>query len=262
MTVTMTNTLLVVVTLSSSSFFAAVAPATTLKPDLARLLSQHSRQDVSSSGTTTHTALASLSRQNRHKPPPMATAVPRKPWGACPEELGASVNSSGLLPVDYFRPAGSNTTFDEATRLAINMTLNCGGIVFFATQGQFTSTVVVPGGTSLRGGGPAGAGQFTFRPQTEIKGPTDGPAFLIEHATNVQFHDLLIMGHTTGVIITDAAMVHFANVAIHAQSQGLGADDVNLTAAGCTDAGCNVVLGSNNTALVSSSPGPLACIHL
>lgn len=62
--------------------------------------------------------------------------------------------------------------------------------------------------------------------------------------------DLIIVGHFTGVIVTDAALVRFTNVGIHAQYQGLGADDVNLTAAGCTDAGCNCVLGSNNTALV------------
>ena len=40
----------------------------------------------------------------------------------------------------------------------------------------------------------------------------------------------------------------FRNVAFRADFQGLGVDDVNLTAAGCD--GCNVVLGSNNTALV------------
>jgi predicted nucleic acid-binding Zn-ribbon protein len=36
--------------------------------------------------------------------------------------------------------------------------------------------------------------------------------------------------------------------AINAQWQGTGIDNVNLTADGCD--GCNVVLGSNNTALV------------
>ena len=65
---------------------------------------------------------------------------------------------------------------------------------------------------------------------------------------NIQFTNLEILGWNTGIIITDSAIVRFNNVAIHASAQGLGIDDVNLTAAGCD--GCNAVLGSNNTALV------------
>ena len=98
------------------------------------------------------------------------------------------------------------------------------------------------------GGGNAGTSEFLFRPQTEISGPKSGPAFLVQHTTNVQFTNLAIAGHNTGVIVTDSALVRFRNVAIRADYQGLGANNVNLTAAGCD--GCNVVLGSNNTALV------------
>ena len=94
----------------------------------------------------------------------------------------------------------------------------------------------------------AGGDEFSFRPQTSIAGPAAGPAFIVEHVTNVEFHNLEIMGHNTGVIVTDSAVVRFTSCSIHANNQGTGADNVNLTAAGCD--GCNVVLGSNNTALV------------
>ena len=94
----------------------------------------------------------------------------------------------------------------------------------------------------------AGGDEFSFRPQTSIAGPNAGPAFIVEHVTNVEFHNLEIMGHNTGVIVTDSAVVRFTSCSIHANNQGTGADNVNLTAAGCD--GCNVVLGSNNTALV------------
>jgi hypothetical protein len=68
------------------------------------------------------------------------------------------------------------------------------------------------------------------------------------HADQVHFNDLVIIGGHAGVYISDAALIRFTNVAIHATTQGVGADNVNLTEAGCD--GCNVVLGSNNTALV------------
>eukprot|EP01052_Picozoa_sp_SAG31_P026776 SAG31_NODE_2453_length_5662_cov_161.116442_4_plen_478_part_00 len=177
----------------------------------------------------------------------------RAPKPVCPVELGAQVNATGLLPVDLFRPAANGSEesvpCDVATRMAINMSLACGGSIYFATACSFESTVVVPGGTSLVGGGNASPSEFGGgAKQTEISGPRNGPAFLVQHTTNVQFHNLLIAGHNTGVIVADSALIRFVNVAIRADYQGLGADNVNLTSAGC--AGCNVVLGSNNTALV------------
>lgn len=192
--------------------------------------------------------LTALSRRHRHRAPPVAL---RKPLlgNDCPLALQESVNTTGLLPVDYFRT--DNRTCDEATRLAINMSNHaCGGSVFFATLCAFTSTVDVPGGTALRGGGRGSSDQFGLKPQTHISGPNEGPAFIVQHTTNVQFDDLAIMGVNTGVIVTDSAVVRFNNVAIHAEAQGTGKDDVDLSAEGCTAAACNVVLGSNNTALV------------
>ena len=38
----------------------------------------------------------------------------------CPAELRASVQATGLLPVDYFRALAPNGTCDDAVRQAIN----------------------------------------------------------------------------------------------------------------------------------------------
>jgi hypothetical protein len=229
---------------------ASSVSAAALTPRLREVLGEH--DDVSHGSDDTHAALASLSARFRRQPPPVQARgtggrLSKPPAGVCPPELEASVNDTGLLPVDYFR--GANVTCDQATRLAINMSANaCGGVVYFASSCDFESTVIVPGGICLHGGGSGGGDEFSFRPQTHIGGPKQGPAFLVEHVTNVQFQALEIEGWNTGVIVTDSAVVRFTNVAIHADAQGVGADDVNLTATGCS--GCNVVLGSNNTALV------------
>ena len=201
-----------------------------LTPQLTRLVAEHGL-DVNSMATeSTHEILASLSaRRRRHAPPAVITRAPSP--GTCPEELQASINASGLLPVDTFR--GPNVTCDQAARTAINMSATvCGGVVYFATSCSFESTVVVPANVNLHGGGNGGGDEFSFRPQTQITGPKTGPAFLVQHVTNVQFQNLEISGWNTGVIVTDSAVVRFTNVAIHANAQGVGPDDVNLTAAG------------------------------
>jgi hypothetical protein len=41
----------------------------------------------------------------------------------------------------------------------------------------------------------------------------DGPAFLVQHTTNIEFTDLQIAGHNTGVIVTDSALVRCARLA-------------------------------------------------
>ena len=64
--------------------------------------------------------------------------------------------------------------------------------------------------------------------------------------SQVYFDSLAIAGIHTGVYVTDSAVVRFTNCAVLATTQM--ASDVDLTAEGCD--GCNVVLGSNNTAVV------------
>ena len=216
--------------LLSSSLLIAMSStaAAALTPQLTELVAQHGQLDAMADHDA-HAVLSSLSARHRRHPPPAAAS--RKPVEACPEELQASVNASGLLPVDWFR--GPNVTCDQAARLAINASATvCGGTVYFATSCDFDTTVVVPGDVNLHGGGNGGGDEFSFRPQTRITGPKKGPAFIVQHVTNVQFQNLEIMGWNTGVIVTDSAVVRFTNVAIHANTQGAGADDVNLTAAG------------------------------
>ena len=229
---------------------------------LGRLLAAHAPAaagDVSP-GAPTDAALASVSRKFRGQKPPMRphrmlglhepTRQPATAGAArtgCPEPLAGTVNATGRLPVDYFRDT-LNVTCDQAVRLAMNMSRDhCGGVVYFVSPCGFASTVEVIGGMGFAGG-PNGQDEFSTQPQTVISGPASGPAFSVQHVDQVHFSDLAIIGAYTGVYITDAALIHFTNVAIHATTQGTGADNVNLTAAGCD--GCNVVLGSNNTALV------------
>ena len=78
----------------------------------------------------------------------------------CPAEVRASVQSTGLLPVDYFR--APNVTCDDAVRQAIAASHGAcgGGVVFFATACTLTSTVAVPSGTGLQGGA---SGQSSFQ---------------------------------------------------------------------------------------------------
>lgn len=206
-----------------------------LTPQLSQLVAEHGLLDPNGTTISDHddvrVVLASLSTRHRRHPPPASAR--RTPLEACPEELQASINASGLLPVDFFRTA--DVTCDQATRKAINASATaCGGTVYFATSCDFETTVVVPGNVNLRGGGNGAGDEFSFRPQTHITGPKKGPAFIVQHVTNVQFQDLEIAGWNTGVIVTDSAVVRFTNVAIHANAQGLGADDVNLTAQGKT----------------------------
>ena len=208
----------------------------------------------------TNAAMASLSTKFRGKKPPMRESplgLPPSPplrdtavhgfARSCPEPLGSTVNATGLLPVDWFRNA-MNVSCDQAVRLAMNMSRDhCGGVLYFDTPCGFESTVEVIGGMGFQGSA-NGEDEFSTQPQTTITGPDSGPAFSVQHVDQVHFNDLAIIGVFTGVYITDAALIRFTNVAIHATTQGTGLDNVNLTAAGCN--GCNVVLGSNNTALV------------
>ena len=140
------------------------ATPTRLPAKLAGLLETHGGERPETADA--HDALVALSRRNRHRPPP---TLREKPKGVCPPELEATVNATGMLSVDHFRSA-RNVTCDEATRLAINMTANCGGSVYFPTPCDFASTVVVPGGTSLTGGG----GALLLLPLTPGASPADG----------------------------------------------------------------------------------------
>ena len=151
--------------------------ATPLPTPLAALLATHGGE-ATEAATDAHDALVALSRRNRHRPPP---TLREKPKGVCPPELEATVNATGMLSVDHFR--SGNVTCDEATRLAINMTANCGGSVYFPTPCDFASTVVVPGGTSLTGGG----GALLLLPLTPGASPADVAHAQLLGATSSRF---------------------------------------------------------------------------
>ena len=92
----------------------------------------------------------------------------------------------------------------------------CGGVLFFASHCSFESTVAVQAGMGFRGGD-TGSDEFSTAPQITISGPSDGPAFLLAHVENIHISNLAILAQTTGVVITDSALVRLTNVAINAQ---------------------------------------------
>jgi hypothetical protein len=91
-----------------------------------------------------------------------------------------------------------------------------GGVLFFASHCSFESTVAVQAGMGFRGGD-TGSDEFSTAPQVTISGPSDGPAFLLAHVENIHISNLAILAQTTGVVITDSALVRLTNVAINAQ---------------------------------------------
>jgi hypothetical protein len=164
----------------------------------------------------------------------------------CPPELARQVNATGLLPVDMF----GNATTDDAdrVRMAINASRVCGGAIFFdSTPGHiayvFGSTVEVPANIIFQGGGWNGVAEFQTPAMAEIGGVS--PAFSCVGAQRVHFINLRILCRSLAVYISDSALISFTNVAMQATTS---APDVNTTVEGC-DA-CNIVYGSNNTALV------------
>ena len=98
-------------------------------------------------------------------------------------------------------------------------------------------------------GGGLHTDEFQTPPMAEIGGPpTGGPAFSCVHSQKVHFVNLRILALHTGVYISDSALISFTNCGLQATTIAPGADNVNTTAEAC-DA-CNIVYGSNNTALV------------
>ena len=183
---------------------------------------------------------------------------PPKPPPPCPAHLKAQVDMTGLLPVSMFNDSYKSTAdgyvyHDEAVRSAINATKLCGGAVFFGpgTRWQLNSTVVIDDshGLELRGAG-GGSAQFQTGEQPEIHGPAHGPAFLLNGSKGfvekVWFANLAIIGRGTGVKIFNGALIRFTNVMITVSAN---IDGVNTTEDGCDS--CNVVLGSDNAALVA-----------
>ena len=145
--------------------------------------------------------------------------------------------------------AGVKVDDSAAVRAALSVAVNCSAALFFPPdQYELGSTVSLPSEVELRGSG-LHAAEFTTEPGASISGPKDGPAFLIAHVEKIQIADLSILGQRTGVIVTDSALIRFTNVGIEAQFAGEAANEAPPPVNGSGD-GCNVALGSNNTAVV------------
>ena len=193
-------------------------------------------------------------RHDLSQPPPrpaLAKLLGKAPPPTCPPAFVAEAAATGMVSVESFlnkTRAGADDSV--AVRAAIAVAQNCSAAVFFPPgEYAFLSTVALSDNVELRGSGLFSA-EFLPPQGATIHGPQDGPAFLIAHAEKVHLVDLNVIGQYTGIIVTDAALVKFSNVGVEAQFAGVG------NAAQCTkdtsfeNSGCNVAMGSNNSAVV------------
>jgi hypothetical protein len=191
-------------------------------------------------------SLAAVERFLKPPPPP--------PASECSLRWQRALEAAGALSVLDFVVDADGTDAAPAARRAINASRACrGGVVTFPARRQgydFSTTVVVEhiAGLQLRGSGGAVA-EFTVPPQVEIRGPKLGPAFLFRSSEKISLQDLNIVGGSVAVLIADCAVIRVTNSAMTATTVPVGTvDDVNTSVAGCN--GCNVVLGSENAALI------------
>jgi hypothetical protein len=129
------------------------------------------------------------------------------------------------------------------------MSLACGvngpvTIWFPPANYWFNSTVYLEHSAMVLEGSSGGASQGTLPPQTNIAGPTNGPAFYINDTdSGLVMRDLAISGTYVGVVIQNAAGIRFTNVHI----------DADVYSNATTGPGCNVDLVSNTRNCCSSS---------
>ena len=203
----------------------------------------------STSGSPTPTGRLSLLEVEPFLKPP-----PPPPADDCELEWRRALEATGQLSVLDFTDKADKADDAPAVRRAINASRACGGgVIAFPARRQgysLESTVVVEraAGLQLRGSGGAVA-EFTVPPQVAIRGPKLGPAFTFRSSEKFELRNLNIKGGTLAVLIADCAVVRVSNCAFMATTVPAGTiDDVNTSLAGCN--GCNVVLGSENAALI------------
>ena len=197
-------------------------------------------------------------RYDLSQPPPrpaLAFLSNKPPPPICPPDYAKEAIATGMISVASFlnssrdQPEVKSVDDAPAVRSAIAVAVNCSAAVFFPPGGySLESTVELPNEVELRGSG-LSAAEFTTEPGARISGPKYGPAFLIAHAEKIQLVDLSILGQTTGVIVTDSALIRFTNVGVEAQFAGKLPGEAAPPVKGSGD-GCNVAMGSNNTAVV------------
>ena len=215
----------------------------------APVLATESDSGVLPPGPTARARRLSLTSVEHFLRPP-----PPPPAEECQMEWNRTLLAAGALSVlDFVQPT-DGTDAAQAVRRAINASRACrGGTVLFpARRGgySFASTVAIErlAGLQLRGSG-GDVAEFTVPPQVEIRGPKTGPAFLFHSSEKVFLQDLNIIGGNVAVVIADCAVIRVNNCAMTATTVPANTiDDVNTSVAGCN--GCNVVLGSQNAALI------------
>ena len=162
----------------------------------------------------------------------------------------AEVNATGRVSVAHYNRTAADEPGDgPAVRWAMNNSHCCNAVVYFPPGSyKLHSTIELVSSVAFVGGG-SRADQFQTGPEgATIWGPASGPAFLGVNVQKIRWENLVVIGSDCGITLLGVALIRFENVAIHAQMMGSGADLVNTSVAGCN--GCNVVLGSNNTALL------------
>lgn len=180
-------------------------------------------------------------------PPPLPPEECELQWNRTLQAVGA------LSVLDFIQPA-DGTDAAPAVRRAINASRACrGGTVSFPARDggyAFESTVVIERVAGLQLSGYGGAvAEFTVPPQVEVRGPKTGPVFLFQSSEKISLQGLNIIGGNTAVVLADCAVVRVSNSAMTATTVPANTiDDVNTSVAGCS--GCNVVLGSQNAALI------------
>lgn len=204
-------------------------------------------------------------RHDLSQPPPrpalralLSSALPN-----CPPSVADSAAATGMVSLESFLNKTAGADDAVAVRIALAAAQNCSAALFFPPgRYSFGTTVVLPGNVELRGSG-LQPSEFLPPPGASVWGPKIGPAFLIAHVECVHLADLNIVGTYVGVIVTDSALVRFSNVGIQAQFAGIAENERPCTIPDSDgNGGCNVAMGSNNTALVieNSFVSHLACI--
>jgi hypothetical protein len=182
----------------------------------------------------------------RRQQPTTGSAAPD-----CPAGVAAAAMATGMVSLESFLNKTAGADDAVAVRAALAAAQNCSAALFLPPgRYSFQTTVVLPGNMEVRGSG-LQPSEFLPPPGAWVYGPKNGPAFLIAHVESVHLADLNIVGTYTGVIVTDSALIKFSNVGIQAQFAGLAENERPCTIPDSEgNGGCNVAMGSNNTALV------------
>lgn len=180
--------------------------------------------------------------------PADSSAYCAPPKLVCPPDLYAMANTTGRLSVRALGAVGDKKHDDQpAIAQTIAMAHACGQVEVWFPPGEYflNRTLVARGGMSLVGSSGGGGSAIDGARTVNLYGPKDGPLLLVNSTGSVTVHNLVLNGQTLGVHIIDSAGIRFTNVGVYAS---VNSDGVDTSLGGCSN--CNVVLGSNNTAMV------------